>query len=144
MKEKDLLNELEKPVEQPESVEFEQDTNELGAQTPKTEQQQMPESQPNMNMLQFGQVITNTYCNISDLVYRKIKKTESAPAWQPEEKESIKTAFEGYLMTLNVPMSPLMSLVATLATCEILRYTIKPTPAKIIKEFSEHDLSNLT
>ena len=143
MNEKDLLKELEKPVEQPQSVEFEQDTT-PEAQTPEIETAQMPENQPNINMLQFGQVITNTYCNISDLVYRKIKKTESAPEWQPEEKESIKTAFESYLVTLNVPMSPLMSLVATLATCEILRYTIKPQPAKIIKEFSENDLSDLT
>ena len=143
MNEKDLLKELEKPVEQPQSVEFEQDTT-PEAQTPEIETAHMPENQPNINMLQFGQVITNTYCNISDLVYRKIKKTESAPEWQPEEKESIKTAFESYLVTLNVPMSPLMSLVATLATCEILRYTIKPQPAKIIKEFSENDLSDLT
>lgn len=143
MQEKDLLKELEKPVEQPQNVEFEQDTT-PEAQTPEIEAAQMPENQPNMNLLQFGQVITNTYCNISDLVYRKIKKTESAPEWQPEEKESIKTAFESYLVTLNVPMSPLMSLVATLATCEILRYTIKPQPAKIIKEFNENDLSDLT
>ena len=143
MNEKDLLKELEKPVEQPQNVEFEQDT-EAQAEMPGIEQPQMPENQPNINMLQFGQVITNTYCNISDLVYRKIKKTESAPEWQPEEKESIKTAFESYLVTLNVPMSPLMSLVATLATCEILRYTIKPQPVKIIKEFSENDLSDLT
>lgn len=144
MNEKDLLKELEKPVEQPQNVEFEQDTPPQTSETQGIEQPQMPENQPNMNMLQFGQVITNTYCNISDLVYRKIKKTESAPEWQPEEKDSIKNAFEAYLVTLNVPMSPLMSLVATLATCEILRYTIKPQPAKIIKEFNENDLSDLT
>lgn len=125
MTEKELIQELKEPVQQPKTVEFEEDT-------PKEEQQpqtvgnveQSPA--PAANMLQFGQLITNTYCSISDFVYKKIKKTQTAPEWQEEEKQGLKQAFENYLGTLNVPMSPLMQLVATLATCEFIRYTIKP------------------
>lgn len=125
MTEKELIKELEEPVQQPQSVEFEEDTAKEEAQ-PQTAGSLETTTAPAANMLQFGQLITNTYCNISDFVYKKIKKTPTAPEWQDEEKQGLRQAFENYLGTLNVPMSPLMQLVATLATCEVIRYTIKP------------------
>lgn len=124
MTEKELIQELEEPVQQPQSVEFEEETTK--EQQPQTVGNVETAAAPAANMLQFGQLITNTYCSISDFVYKKIKKTPTAPEWQEEEKQGLKQAFENYLGTLNVPMSPLMQLVATLATCEVVRYTIKP------------------
>ena len=129
MNEKDLLKELEQPIQQPEQVEFENDPLPeaapiIGAEADTGE----TTGAQSVNMLQFGQMITSAYCNISDLVYKKIKKAPAAPEWAPEEKESIKGAFEAYLITLNIPMSPLVGLLSTLAMCEVLRYTIKPIP----------------
>ena len=124
MTEKELIQELEKPVQQPQTVEFEEETTKEQQTQTVGNVEQAPA--PAANMLQFGQLMTNTYCSISDFVYKKIKKTPTAPEWQEEEKQELKQAFENYLVTLNVPMSPIMQLVATLATCEVIRYTIKP------------------
>lgn len=126
MTEKELIKELEEPVQQPQTVEFEEETTTTKEQQPQTAGNLETANAPAANMLQFGQLITNTYCNFSDFVYKKIKKTPTAPEWQEEEKQGLKQAFENYLGSLNVPMSPLMQLVATLATCEVVRYTIKP------------------
>ena len=125
MTEKELIQELKEPVQQPQNVEFEEETTKE-EQQPQTVGNLETAAAPAANMLQFGQLITNTYCSISDFVYKKVKKTPTAPEWQEEEKQGLRQAFENYLGTLNVPMSPLMQLVATLATCEVIRYTIKP------------------
>lgn len=124
MTEKELIKELEEPVQQPQTVEFEEETTK--EKQPQTVGNVEAAPTQAANMLQFGQLITNTYCSVSDFVYKKIKKTPTAPEWQEEEKQGLRQAFENYLNTLNVPMSPLMQLVATLATCEVVRYTIKP------------------
>ena len=96
-------------------------------------QQAQPDPQPDefvqpqqvtMNLADFGQIITNTYCGISDTVYKRIKKTDTAPKWDSETKEAIKEALNAYLSTVNVVVKPIYGLLATLATVEIVRYTM--------------------
>lgn len=77
-----------------------------------------------MNLLDFGTIITNVYCGLSDTVYKRIKKTDSAPKWDTETKTAINDALSAYLSTVNVAVKPIYALIATLATVEVVRYTM--------------------
>lgn len=108
------------PVE-PEKIKFEESQNE---QTTETAPDEQPEQvTANVNLMDFGNIITGVYCNVSDAVYKKIKKSETAPAWTPEMRQGINDALTAYLSTVNIAVKPIYALVATLATCEIMRYS---------------------
>lgn len=77
-----------------------------------------------MNLMDFGNIITNVYCGVSDTVYKRIKKTDTAPKWDAETKNAINDALSAYLQTVNVAVKPIYGLIATLATVEIVRYTM--------------------
>lgn len=77
-----------------------------------------------VNLLQFGSVITNIYCGLSDFIYKKIKKSETAPAWDPDSKEALSEALTAFLAQYNVQMTPTTQLIVVVASIEAIRYTV--------------------
>lgn len=106
-----------------EVVEMEQ-TEEKKPTTPEDQQPTTPQAAPVVSVAQFGAVLTSIYCGISDVVYKKIKNCKTAPAWEPETRQAINEAAAAVLSNYNVPMSPVWQLVITLATVEVMRYTL--------------------
>lgn len=80
--------------------------------------------QVTVNMLQFGQIVTNLYCGVSDFVYKKVKKADHAPKWDDETKQTMRESFELMLQQYNVQMTPTTQLLAVLAVVEVARYTL--------------------
>lgn len=81
----------------------------------------------NINALLFCGAITETYCKISDLVYKKIKKSENAPKWEEETKEAIKMYLSESLKEVNLPVNkPYYALLVVVLFAEIQRYTTNP------------------
>lgn len=93
-------------------------------QAPEDQQPTTPTAAPVVSAAQFGAVLTSIYCGISDAVYKKIKNCKTAPAWEPETRQVINEAAAAALSNYNVPMSPVWQLVITLATVEVMRYTL--------------------
>lgn len=91
-----------------------------------TEKPEQPE-QVTVNMLQFGQIVTNLYCGVSDFVYKKVKKADHAPKWDDETKQTMRESFELVLQQYNVQMTPTTQLLAVLAVVEVARYAL-PLP----------------
>lgn len=77
-----------------------------------------------VNLANFCATATGLYCAISDFVYKKVKKTETAPEWSPEVREQLTNACNDFLEGYNIPMSPAVELVITLVTVEVMRYTL--------------------
>lgn len=75
------------------------------------------------NLLQFSNIVVSLYQNASDLVFKAIKKKD-APEWDKMTTEAIKTSLENYLATLNVNISPLYTLIITVVTAEVMRYSV--------------------
>lgn len=92
-----------------------------------------------VNLMQFGQIITNVYCGLSDYVYRRIKKTLSAPEWDPETKKAIEQSLTAFLSQYNVQMTPTTQLIVVLATVETMRYTVKSPSIKFIQSETENN-----
>lgn len=123
---KEVLDDA-KPVDEKE-VQFAETPTEQPQEITTTEQPQ--DQQATMNLMDFGGIITNVYCGISDTVYKKIKHTDNAPQWEAETKQAINDALTAYLSTVNVVVKPIYGLIATLATVEVMRYM---KPIKIIE-----------
>lgn len=81
----------------------------------------------NINALLFCGAITETYCKISDLVYKKIKKAAAAPKWDEDTKEAIKLYLSESLKEVNLPVNkPYYALLVVVLFAEIQRYTTNP------------------
>lgn len=78
-----------------------------------------------VNLMQFGQIITNIYCGLSDYVYKRVKKTSSAPEWEQDTKEAIEQSLTAFLAQYNVRMTPTTQLIVVLASVEAVRYTVQ-------------------
>lgn len=94
-------------------------------QPDKQPEQQQEQEENTVNLMQFGQIITNMYCGLSDYVYKRVKKTDSAPAWEPETKEAIEQSLTAFLAQYNVQMTPTTQLIVVLVSVEAVRYTLK-------------------
>lgn len=79
----------------------------------------------NVNLMQFGQIITNIYCGLSDHVYKRVKKTSSAPAWEPDTKEAVEQSLTAFLAQYNILLTPTIQLIIVLASVEAVRYTVQ-------------------
>lgn len=104
---------------------------EINEETPKQEEKKGVQTNDvgentNINALLFCGAITETYCKISDLVYKKIKKAESAPKWDEDTKEAIKLYLSESLKEVNLPVNkPYYALLVVVIFAEIQRYTTK-------------------
>lgn len=78
---------------------------------------------PEMNLADFAGISVKLYQGISNKVYTLIKD-KSAPEWDKETTEALNEAARNCLKGYNVPMSPGWQLLITVATVEIMRYTI--------------------
>lgn len=88
-----------------------------------------------MSVGQFGATVAGIYCSVSDFVYKRIKKTDHAPAWTDAEREQVNAAITPVLEQYNITVSPLTNLIVTLAVVEAMRYTqTKPAPAPAAAE----------
>ncbi|MBP5400746.1 MAG: hypothetical protein J6Y35_03865 [Bacteroidales bacterium] len=101
----------------------------------------VPDPEPKtitMSVGQFGATVAGLYCSVSDFVYKKVKKTETAPAWSDMEREQLNSAITPVLEQYNITVSPLTNLIMTLAVIEAMRYT-QPTKkaAEIIENATE-------
>lgn len=90
-----------------------------------------------VNLMQFGQIITNIYCGLSDYIYKRVKKTSSAPEWEPDTKEAIEQSLTAFLAQYNVQMTPTTQLIVVLASVEAVRYTVQRP--KIIQSKKENN-----
>lgn len=79
-----------------------------------------------MSVGQFGATVAGIYCTVSDFVYKKIKKTETAPAWTETDKEALNSAITPVLEQYSITVSPITNLLVTLAVFETMRYSQKP------------------
>lgn len=78
---------------------------------------------PEMNLSDFAGIAVKLYQGISNKVYTLIKD-KPAPEWDKETTEALNEAARNCLKGYNVPMSPGWQLLISLATVEIMRYTI--------------------
>lgn len=77
-----------------------------------------------INAMLFCGAITETYCKISDLVYKRIKKAANAPQWEEETKDTIKLYLAESLKEVNLPVNkPYYALLVVVLFAEIQRYT---------------------
>lgn len=75
-----------------------------------------------MSVGQFGTTVAGIYCTVSDFVYKKVKKTDSAPAWKESDREALTGALVPVLDQYNITVSPLTNLIVTIAIIEAVRY----------------------
>lgn len=92
-----------------------------------------------MSVGQFGATVAGIYCSVSDFVYKRIKKTDHAPAWTDAEREQVNNAITPVLEQYNITVSPLTNLIVTLAVVEAMRYT-QTTPAPAEPEKGGNDV----
>lgn len=78
---------------------------------------------PEMNLSDFAGIAVKLYQGISNRVFMMIKD-KPAPEWDKETTEALNEAARNCLKGYNVPMSPGWQLLITVATVEIMRYTI--------------------
>lgn len=78
---------------------------------------------PEMNLADFAGIAVKLYQGISNRVFTMIKD-KPAPEWDKETTEALNEAARNCLRGYNVPMSPGWQLLITVATVEIMRYTI--------------------
>lgn len=78
---------------------------------------------PQMNLADFAGIAVKLYQGISNRVFTMIKD-KPAPEWDKETTEALNEAARNCLKGYNVPMSPGWQLLITVATVEIMRYTI--------------------
>lgn len=76
-----------------------------------------------MNVAQFGATMTGIYCAVSDFVYKKIKKTDTAPAWTNSDREALNAALVPVMEQYNVTVTPTTNLIITIAVVEAMRYS---------------------
>lgn len=81
-----------------------------------------------MSVAQFGMTVTAIYTSISDFVYKRVKKTDTAPAWTDNDREALNGALVPVLEQYNITVSPLTNLLITVAVIEAMRYNC-PKPA---------------
>lgn len=123
--EPDRVNEAEikenlEAIEQPEQ----QQTPE--GETPKDEGETAPETDAvTVSLGQLAGMVTGVYCRLSDFVYTKVKKTETAPEWSEDDKGAIEAAIAPVLGKYNVALSPATNLIITLVVIEGMRYTMQ-------------------
>ena len=79
-----------------------------------------------MSVGQFGATVTGIYCAVSDFVYKRVKKTDTAPAWTDNDREALNGALVPVLEQYNITVSPLTNLIVTIAVVEAMRYSQKP------------------
>lgn len=121
-----LEKELKKEINE-ETPNVEEINEETTKQEEKKEVKQNDVKNANINALLFCGAITETYCKISDLVYKKIKKAENAPKWDEETKEAIKMYLSESLKEVNLPVNkPYYALLVVVLFAELQRYTAKP------------------
>lgn len=78
---------------------------------------------PEMNLADFAGIAVKLYKGISNRVFEMIKD-KPAPSWDKETTEALNEAARNCLKGYNVPMSPGWQLLITIATIEIVRYTV--------------------
>lgn len=76
-----------------------------------------------MNLGDFANIAVNLYKGISNRIYTMVKD-RPAPEWDKETTEALNEAARNCLKGYNVPMSPGWQLLITVATVEIMRYTL--------------------
>lgn len=79
-----------------------------------------------MSVAQFGATITGIYTAVSDFVYKRIKGTDTAPAWTDAERETLNNAMMPVMQQYNVTLTPTTNLIITVAVIEAMRYAKKP------------------
>ena len=79
-----------------------------------------------MSVGQFGATVTGIYCAVSDFVYKRVKKTDTAPTWTDNDREALNGALVPVLEQYNITVSPLTNLIVTIAVVEAMRYSQKP------------------
>lgn len=82
-----------------------------------------------MSVGQFGATVAGIYCTLSDFIYKKVKKTDTAPAWGDTDREALQGALVPVLEQYNITVSPLTNLIVTVAVIEAVRYN-KPKERK--------------
>jgi len=88
-----------------------------------------PEPAPSavkMSVAQFGATVTGIYTAVSDFVYKRIKKTDVAPAWSEGDKEALNSAMLPVLEQYNITLTPATNLIITVAMLEAMRYSRPP------------------
>lgn len=129
------LNETPQEVNEAAVTEALRQAEEPQTETTKPEADEAEEN--TINLMQFGQIITNIYCGLSDYVYKRIKKTSSAPEWEQDTKEAIEQSLTAFLAQYNVQMTPTTQLIVVLASVEAVRYTVQRP--KMIQSNTEKD-----
>lgn len=76
-----------------------------------------------MSVAQFGATVTGIYTAVSDFVYKRIKGTDTAPAWTETERENLNNAMLPVLEQYNVTLTPATNLIITIAVIEAMRYS---------------------
>lgn len=80
-----------------------------------------------MSVGQFGATVAGIYCTVSDFVYKKIKKTDTAPEWKDSDRDAVTGALVPVLEQYNITVSPITNLIVTLAVIEAMRYSKQAT-----------------
>ena len=78
-----------------------------------------------MSIAQFGATITGIYTAVSDFVYKRIKGTDTAPAWTETDRETLNNAMLPVMQQYNVTLTPTTNLIITIAVIEAMRYAKK-------------------
>ena len=76
-----------------------------------------------MSVAQFGATVTGIYTAVSDFIYKRVKKTDVAPAWSESDKEALSGAMLPVLEQYNVTLTPTTNLIITVAVIEAMRYS---------------------
>lgn len=87
--------------------------------------EEAPPAAVTMSVGQFGATVAGIYCTVSDFVYKRVKKTDTAPAWSDTDRESLTGALVPVLEQYNIVVSPLTNLIVTIAVIEAMRYSNK-------------------
>lgn len=75
-----------------------------------------------MSIGQFAVTAVSIYTKVSDMVYKRVKKAETAPKWTSEEMDSLASAATPVLEQYNIRVSPITNLLVTIAVIEAMRY----------------------
>lgn len=124
------LNEFEKVMnEAPDRADLDKITLPEGMQEPeqeaagKEEAGETPDDgSVTMSIGQFAVTAVSIYTKVSDMVYKRIKKAETAPKWTSDEMDSLASAATPVLEQYNIRVSPITNLLVTIAVIEAMRY----------------------
>lgn len=98
--------------------------------TPGQNDDQQPDNEQQDVSVSLGALagmVAGVYCRLSDFVYKKVRKTESAPEWSEDDRAAIEAAIAPVLGKYNVALSPATNLVITIVVIEGMRYTMYKT-----------------